>query len=116
MTRLHVIQLQSGLFTIIGESAANLTHNVDRGTVRPYSYRAESMERVTISPKFQVLIPRSMRDRLDLRPGQQLQIFPYEGRIELIPLRPACELRGSLSGMPTDLTGDPDRLRTGPTR
>lgn len=68
------------------------------------------MEKVTISPKFQVVIPRSIRERLNLKPGQQVQVIPYEDRIEFIPLRPARELRGSLRGMRTDLIRDPDRL------
>ena len=68
------------------------------------------VEKVTISPKFQVVIPRSIRERLRLRPGQQVQVIPYEDRIEFIPLRPARELRGSLRGMPTDLRRDPDRV------
>jgi AbrB family looped-hinge helix DNA binding protein len=68
------------------------------------------LEKVTISPKFQVVIPRSIRERLHLKPGQQVQVIPYENRIEFIPVRPARELRGSLRGMPTDLTREPDRL------
>lgn len=68
------------------------------------------MEKVIISPKFQVVIPRSIRERLNLHPGQQVQVIPYEDRIEFIPLRPARELRGSLRGMSTDLTREPDRL------
>jgi AbrB family looped-hinge helix DNA binding protein len=68
------------------------------------------MERVTISPKFQVAIPRSIRERLNLRPGQQVQVIPYENRIELIPLRPAHELRGFLRGMSTEMPREPDRL------
>lgn len=68
------------------------------------------MEKVTISPKFQVVTPRSIRERMDLRPGQQVQVIQYENRIEFIPLRPAREPRGSLRGMPTDLARDPDRL------
>lgn len=67
------------------------------------------METVTISPKFQVVIPRSIRERYDLRPGQLVQVIPYEGRIEFIPLRPARELRGFLRGMATDLVRDEDR-------
>ena len=70
----------------------------------------DAVEKVTISPEFQVVIPRSIRERLNLRPGQQIQVIPYEDRIEFIPLRPASELRGFLRGMPTDLVRDPDRL------
>jgi AbrB family looped-hinge helix DNA binding protein len=68
------------------------------------------VERVTISPKYQVVIPRSVRERLNLRPGQQVQVISYENRIEFIPVRPARELRGFLRGMSTDLERDPDRL------
>lgn len=68
------------------------------------------METVTVSPKYQVVIPRSVRERLDIRPGQQVQVIPYENRIEFIPLRPARELRGMLRGMSTDLGREGDRL------
>jgi AbrB family looped-hinge helix DNA binding protein len=68
------------------------------------------VEKVTISPKYQVVIPRSVRERLHLHPGQQVQVIPYENRIEFIPLRPARELRGSLRGMRTDLEREEDRL------
>jgi AbrB family looped-hinge helix DNA binding protein len=69
-----------------------------------------SMEKVTISPKYQVVIPRSVRERLRLKPGQQVQVIAHEGRIEFIPLRPARELRGSLSGLSTELRREADRL------
>lgn len=68
------------------------------------------METVTVSPKYQVVIPRSVREKLDIRPGQQVQVIPYENRIEFIPLRPARELRGMLRGMSTDLVREGDRL------
>lgn len=68
------------------------------------------METVTISPKYQMVIPRSVRDRLGLRVGQQVQVIPYENRIEVIPVRPARELRGAFRGMATDLLRDQDRL------
>jgi AbrB family looped-hinge helix DNA binding protein len=68
------------------------------------------MEKVTISPKYQVVIPRSVRERLRLRPGQQVQVIPYNNRIEFIPLRPAKELRGLLRGMTTELEREVDRL------
>jgi AbrB family looped-hinge helix DNA binding protein len=68
------------------------------------------MEVVTISPKFQVVIPRSVRERLKLSPGQKVQALVYDGRVELIPLRPAKALRGFLKGIDTTLTRDADRV------
>jgi AbrB family looped-hinge helix DNA binding protein len=67
------------------------------------------MDVVTISPKFQVVIPRAVRERLDLRPGQKVQALVYDDRVELIPLRPARELRGFLRGIDTTLARDADR-------
>ena len=69
-----------------------------------------AMETVAISPKFQVVIPRSVRERLKLKPGQQVQVISHENRIEIIPVRSARELRGSLRGMSTDLKREEDRM------
>lgn len=68
------------------------------------------MEVVTISPKFQVVIPRAVRQHLKLAPGQRMQALVYDDRIELIPLRPARELRGFLKGIETTLDRDADRV------
>jgi AbrB family looped-hinge helix DNA binding protein len=68
------------------------------------------MEKATISPKFQVVIPRSVRERLNLKAGQQVQVIPYDNRIEFIPVRKAEEMRGFLAGMSTDFERDPDRV------
>lgn len=68
------------------------------------------MEVVTISPKFQVVIPRSVRERLNLSPGQKVQALVYDGRVELIPMRPAKALRGFLAGLDTTLERDTDRV------
>lgn len=65
---------------------------------------------VTISPKFQVVIPRDIRDRLDLEPGQKVQALVFGNRIEFIPLRPARELRGFLRGIDTTLDREADRV------
>jgi len=49
---------------------------------------------VTISPKFQVVIPKSIREKLNLTPGQKVQAITYGDRIELIPLRPVKRCAG----------------------
>ncbi len=67
------------------------------------------METLTISPKFQVVIPKSIRERLRLSPGQKVQAVVYLDRIELIPLQPAKRLRGFLKGIDTTVPREPDR-------
>lgn len=67
------------------------------------------METLTISPKFQVVIPKAIRERLGLSPGQKVQAFLYGDRIELIPLEPAKRLRGFLKGIDTTVAREPDR-------
>ncbi len=67
------------------------------------------MDVVTISPKYQVVIPRAVRERLELKPGQKLQALVYDDRVELIPLRPAAALRGFLKGIDTTVDRDADR-------
>ena len=57
------------------------------------------METVTISSKFQIAIPRSIRESLGLKPGQKFQAIQYENRIELIPVKPIREMRGFLKGI-----------------
>ena len=68
------------------------------------------MSAVTISPKFQVVIPRQIREGMHLKAGQKVEIIRYENRIELIPIRPIKELRGILKGMDSDIPRDEDRL------
>jgi len=67
------------------------------------------MVTVTISPKFQVVIPKEIREKLGLEPGQKIQAIAYGDRIELIPVRPASELRGFLKGIDTRVERDSDR-------
>ena len=54
------------------------------------------MEAVKISPKFQVVIPKRIRNALKLSPGQQVQMVVYDNRIEMIPLRKISEMKGFL--------------------
>lgn len=68
------------------------------------------MQTVTVSPKFQVVIPRDVRESLHLRPGQKMQVIEYDGRIELIPDRDISELRGFLKGINTDFDRENDRV------
>ena len=68
------------------------------------------METVTISPKFQVVIPKSIRDQLKLRAGQKVRALLYEDRIELVPVRPLRKMRGFLRGIDTDVPREADRL------
>ena len=67
------------------------------------------MDTLTLSPKYQVVIPKAVREALQLRPGQKLQALVYDGRIELIPVRRAKELRGFLKGLATSIEREPDR-------
>jgi AbrB family looped-hinge helix DNA binding protein len=68
------------------------------------------METVTVSPKFQVVIPKDIRERLKLRPGQKVQAILYDRRIELVPVRPISEMRGFLPGLDSDVPRDGDRV------
>jgi len=69
-----------------------------------------NMHTVTVSPKFQVVIPKLIRDALHLRPGQKMKVIEYEGRIELIPDRDISELKGFLKGIDTEFVREDDRL------
>ena len=68
------------------------------------------METVTVSPKFQIVIPRKIRKSLDIQPGQKVQVIRYGNHIELIPLRPIQETRGFLKGIDTTVEREPDRV------
>ena len=68
------------------------------------------MARVTLSPKFQLVVPRSVRESLRLRPGQKLEVFEYDGRIEFVPVRDMKSMRGFLRGIDTRVPRDKDRV------
>ena len=67
------------------------------------------METVTISPKYQVVIPKDIRESLKLAPGQKVQAIVFENRIELIPQRPMKKMRGFLKGVQTDVPREDER-------
>ena len=68
------------------------------------------MQTVTVSPKFQVVIPLAIRKSLGLQPGQKVQAILYENRIELIPVKPMASMRGFLKGIDTSIEREADRL------
>lgn len=68
------------------------------------------MTTVTISPKYQVVIPKNIRESLGLKPGQKVQAIEYNGRVELVPVRPIREMRGFLSGIDTAVPREDDRV------
>ncbi len=65
---------------------------------------------VKVSPKYQVVIPKEIRESLQLMPGQKMQVVQYENRIELIPERDIEELEGFLKGMDTSFNREADRV------
>ena len=67
------------------------------------------MSTVTISPKFQVVIPKEVREKLGLKPGQKVQTIMFEDRIELIPVKPIKKMRGFLKGIDTHVPREADR-------
>ena len=67
------------------------------------------METVTVSPKFQVVIPSRVRESLGVKPGQKVKVILYDNRIEMIPVRPVREARGFLKGIDTSVERELDR-------
>ncbi len=65
---------------------------------------------VSVSPKFQVVIPRQIREALGVKAGQRLQVVQHQDRVELIPIRKILESRGFLSGIDSTVERDGDRV------
>ena len=60
-------------------------------------------ETVMVSPRYEIVIPRAIRESLSIHPGQKIQLVRYQNHIELIPVRSARELRGFLKGIDTTI-------------
>lgn len=60
------------------------------------------MARTKVSPKYQVVIPKEVREGMDLRVGQELQVVSKGGVITLVPERPLSTLRGFAKGIRTE--------------
>jgi AbrB family looped-hinge helix DNA binding protein len=67
------------------------------------------METVTISTKFQVVIPRRIREALDLKAGQKVRVVQYDNRVEFVPILPIKRSRGFLRGIDSNIEREPDR-------
>ena len=68
------------------------------------------MTTVTVSEEYQVVIPKSVRDLLQIKPGQKLDVVVYEGRAEFVPVRDLREARGFLRGIDTGVPREADRV------
>ena len=68
------------------------------------------METVKISPKYQVVIPKRLREALELAPGQKVQMIAYADRIEMIPVKRISDMRGFLKGIDTTVKRESDRV------
>ena len=68
------------------------------------------MPSVTVSSKYQVVIPKSVRESMGIVAGQKIQILTYQNRIELIPIQPMKNMRGFLKGINTSVKRDKDRV------
>lgn len=68
------------------------------------------MTNVKVSSKYQVVIPRKIRNMMDIKPGQRVQVIAYQGRIELIPEKPIQEARGFLAGIDSTVKKEIDRV------
>jgi AbrB family looped-hinge helix DNA binding protein len=67
------------------------------------------MTTVTVSPKFQVVIPRDVRKALGITPGQKIRVVALLDRLELIPVKPAKALRGFIRGIDASVRREKDR-------
>ena len=68
------------------------------------------MSTVTVSSKYQIVIPKDVREKHGIKPGQEVQVFYYDGRIEIVPLQNIRKLRGLTKGMDTSISRDDDRI------
>jgi len=64
------------------------------------------MDAVTVSPKYQVVIPQKVREKMRVKPGQKMHVIAYDNMVVFIPVRPIKEARGSLKGISTDIERD----------
>ena len=79
---------------------------IDRQVVEPRS----AMSVVTVSSKYQIVIPKEVRESLGIRPGQKLRVFRFGDLVTVVPVRPMRAIKGKLPGIDADVPRDPDRF------
>ena len=88
-----------------------MTWPIDHNIVLRHSYRwSNAMTAVTVSPKYQVVIPKEIREAMNIHPGQKIHVMVYKGRIELIPLQPMEKMRGFAKDIEAEFEREEDRL------
>lgn len=68
------------------------------------------MKTVTVSPKYQVVIPKELRETLHIKPGEKMRVLQYENRLELIPAKDIKRMRGFIKGIDTTVKREKDRI------
>jgi len=68
------------------------------------------MKTITVSPKYQIVIPKELRESLQIKPGEKINIMQFGNRIELIPVKSIKKMRGFLKGIDTTVKREGDRI------
>ncbi len=68
------------------------------------------MTSVTVSPKYQIVIPKDVRESMGIISGQKVQVLTYQNRIELVPIKPIKKMKGFLKGINTHVVREKDRV------
>ena len=68
------------------------------------------MNTVTVSSKFQVVIPKEIREDIGVKAGTKMEVITYGNRIELVPIQPIKDLKGRFKGINTEIQRDEDRI------
>ena len=85
-------------------------HSIDANMVLRNDHRwSNNMTSVTVSPKYQVVIPKEIREQMRISAGQKIQMMIYKGHIVLVPVRPMKEMRGIASGIDAEFEREADR-------
>lgn len=67
------------------------------------------MNSVKVSSKYQIVIPKEIRESMNIKPGEPMQVFEFDGRIEIVPVRPIRSMRGRFPGIDTTVERNDDR-------